>query len=265
MKIPATRHAVKSHNGSPAANSGASVRSVERALELLFRLAAHGDGAGLQQLASEVGCSKSTVHRLLATLQRVEVVEREPVSRRYRLGRRVEELAPASSGQAALRRAALPAMAQLRDEIGETVTLHLALSDSHVVVEQCESRHEIRRILPIGQAVPLLSGATAKAMLAAIPPRRAEEMLSHASGAEPIPSLDELASIRSQGFSLSPGERISGGTAVSAPILGPDGSLLAALSVSGPTFRFTLSRARAAGPALAAAAARISATLGYHG
>ena len=51
-------------------NAAASVRSVQRALDLLFQLAEHPGGVSLQRLADEVGFSKSTTHRLLATLER---------------------------------------------------------------------------------------------------------------------------------------------------------------------------------------------------
>src|SRR5688572_7928031 len=69
-----------------------SVRAVERALDLLFLLGEHQRSLSLQQLAREIGCSKTTVHRLLTTLERREVVEKDPDSRQYRLGRRARDL-----------------------------------------------------------------------------------------------------------------------------------------------------------------------------
>jgi DNA-binding IclR family transcriptional regulator len=243
-------------------NEAGGVRSVERALDLLFRLAAYPDGVGLQQLAREVGCSKSTVHRLLTTLQAAGVAEQDTGSKRYRPGRRLADLAPAA-GSSNLRRLALPIMRQLSDETKETVTLHLIEGDSHVVVEQVESQHEIRRILPMGQPVSLLTGATARAMLAFLPPDEAQAVLerTRASGTNG-PSDAELRDTRAQGYSLSLGERLAGGTAMSAPILDADGRLRAAISISGPRFRFTLARATRAAPALLAAARRVSLALG---
>ncbi len=239
------------------------VRAVERAVDLLFRLAAHPDGIGLQQLARETGCSKSTVHRLLGTLQRLGVAEQEPGSRLYRPGSRLGELAPAGS-ESDLRRLALPIMRQLREHTEETVTLHLVEGAAHLVVEQVESEHEIRRINPIGQPVPLAAGATARAILAFLPPADAERLLAAAAaaGAEP-PSLADLEAVRQRGYSLSAGERLAGGTAMSAPVFDRSGRLAAALSVSGPRFRFTLGRAQRSGPALVLAARRLSQALGY--
>ncbi len=236
---------------------GEGVRSLERGVELLFRLAAHPEGVGLQQLARETGCSKSTVHRLLATLQSLSLVEQDGRSRLYLPGRRLAELAPAGA-EPDLRRLALPVMRQLRDETEETVTLHLIEGGSHVVVEQVESEHEIRRINPIGQPVPLVAGATARAILAFLPPAERPSL-------DGGPSEAELRRVRVQGYSLSAGERLAGGTAMSAPVFDRSGRLCAALSVSGPRFRFTLARARGCAPALTAAARRISAALGWRG
>ena len=236
------------------------VRAVDRAVELLFRLAAHPEGIGLQRLADEVGCSKSTVHRLLATLQGHDVAEQDAASKLYRPGRRLGELAVAG-GKPDLRRLAPPLMRQLRDRTEETVTLHLVEGDSHVVVEQIESEHEIRRINPVGQPVPLLTGATARAILAFLPAAERDAILAGAPPAD-RPSEVELAAIRERGWSLSAGERLAGGTAMSAPILDPAGHVCAALSISGPRFRFTLARAQRFGPALVAAAERLSKTLG---
>ncbi len=236
------------------------VRSVERAIELLFRLAAHAEGAGLQQLATEIGCSKSTVHRLLATLQGLGAAEQDSHSRLYRPGSRLAELAP--GGEPELRRIALPIMRQLRDETEETVTLHLIEGDSHVVVEQVESEHEIRRINPIGQPVPLVSGATARAILAFLPADERAAVLARGAG-DGGPAEEDVRRIRLQGYSLSAGERLAGGTAMSAPIFDRAGRLSAALSVAGPRFRFTLSRASRCAPALLSATGRLSRALGY--
>jgi DNA-binding IclR family transcriptional regulator len=247
---------------SPDRNSSEGVRAVERALALLFRLAASPHGVGLQQLARDVGCSKSTVHRLLTTLQAVGVAQQDARSRLYQPGPRLAELTPAPQ-EADLRRLALPIMRQLRDETEETVTLHVIQNDSHVVVEQVESEHEIRRILPIGQPVPLRTGATARAILAFLPEHEAAAILARTRRpGEPGPPAGELRRVRERGYSLSPGERIAGGTAMSAPVFDASGRLCAALSVSGPRFRFSLARAARSGPALAAAARRLSLALG---
>src|ERR687885_2157989 len=95
-------------------NAGSSVRSVQRALDLLFRLAEHPDGVSLQRLADEVGFSKSTAHRLLATLERAGAAEQDLASRAYRLGPRLRRLAQAGDLLNHLPRIPLPYMVQVR-------------------------------------------------------------------------------------------------------------------------------------------------------
>jgi DNA-binding IclR family transcriptional regulator len=129
-------------------------------------------------------------------------------------------------------------------------------------VEQVESEHEIRRINPIGQPVPLLTGATARAILAFLAADERAAILGGSAAAD-RPSGAELADVRARGFSVSPGERLVGGTAMSAPIFDGAGRVCAALSISGPRFRFTMTRAQRCGPALVTAAGRLSQALGY--
>ena len=240
------------------------VRAVDRAIELLFRLSDHRRSVSLQQLAAEVGCSKSTVHRLLATLEALGVVARDARPGYYRLGRRTRELARGGWGDTDLRQVALPYMEALRDESEETVTLHIVDGADHVVVEQCESPQEIRRILPLNQTTPLLRGATAKAILAFLPAADSARVVGEVRGADDAgPSEQELHDIHSLGYAFSISERLAGGSSISVPVHDRAGRVCAALSVSGPSFRFTPARAIRCAPALIRAAAEVSAALGY--
>jgi DNA-binding IclR family transcriptional regulator len=248
----------------PAEESASqNVRSVERAVELLFRLAEHQRGASLQQLAGEVGWGKSTVHRLLGTLERLAVVERDPSGRVYQLGPRVAQLGAARRRAADLVSTARPFLQALRAQTGETVSLHGLTDDSHVVLDQLESHHEIRRVLAVGQPIPLLRGATARAILAFLSDDEANQILKRTRETdEPGPSTGELRKIKQRGYALSLGERIAGGLAMSAPLLDADGRVLGAVSVSGPSFRFTAEQAESCAPALLKAVNGIAAALG---
>jgi DNA-binding IclR family transcriptional regulator len=220
----------------------------------------------LQELARETGHSKSTVHRLLATLEGLEVVERDGQSRRYRLGRRMRELGRDNWAQIDLRQAAQPHMEALRDRTEETVTLHLIEGADHVVVEACESQQVIRYTLPLGQHTPLLRGATAKAILAFLPLEQRRRVLAVTrTETDHGPSDQELQHVRDVGYSFSLAERVPGAAAISGPIFDRMGRLYAALSVSGPSFRFNEARARRCAPALVEAVAEVSAAIGHAG
>jgi DNA-binding IclR family transcriptional regulator len=246
---------------SDAADRG-SVRAVERAVALLFHLAEQPRSQSLHQLARDIGCSKSTVHRLLATLERLEIVERHFPYNYYQLGRRFRELAGERGQVQDLRQVAYPTMEKLRDQSQETVALSLFNGYEHVVIDQCESPHELRRTYTIGHRVPLLNGATAKAMLAFLPQEQTREILAHTRTPEyPGPGEDELQTIRDFGYAFSDGARVPGSAAIAAPIRDRAGRVCAALSISGPSFRFTASHATRSAPALKQAAEAIEAAL----
>jgi DNA-binding IclR family transcriptional regulator len=241
---------------------------VERAVALLVQLADDPAGASLQTLAHQIGCSKSTVFRLVTTLEQLGVVDQDPQSQRYRLGLRLWSLSRASWSRNDLRDLAMPHLVQLRDVSEETATLSLFDRDGGVsfVVEQVESPNQIRRVYPIGQPVPILRGATSKAILAVLPPAEAELILTrnqtpYHSG----PTPDELRDVRNRGYSLSMGERLRGGLAISAPILDATGRPCGSLGVSGPIDRLTADRALSFAGPLVAAARRISEGIGYAG
>ena len=240
-------------------NAGASVRSVQRALDLLFRLAEHPDGVSLQRLADEVGFSKSTTHRLLATLERAGAAEQDVASRAYRLGPRLRRLAQPGDLLADLRRIALPYMVELRDLCGESIALQIVDDCWTVVLEQCESPHEVRRVLSVGQRLPVLTGATSTAILSRLPVEEVERILSRTRRPdEPGPDAARLAAVRRAGWAFAFSKRVPGGSAIAAPLVGPGGRVLGALSAQGPSFRFSQEVATSYGRRLAEIAARIS-------
>ena len=240
-------------------NAGSSVRSVQRALDLLFRLAEHPDGVSLQRLADEVGFSKSTAHRLLATLERAGAAEQDLASRAYRLGPRLRRLAPPGDLLADLRRIALPYMVEVRDVCGESIALQVLDDCWTVVLEQCESPHEVRRVLSIGQRLPVLTGATSTAILSRLAPEEVERILARTRRPdEPGPDVARLEAVRRAGWAFAFSKRVPGGSAIAAPLLGPGGRVLGALSAQGPSFRFSQEVATGYGPRLAEIASRIS-------
>jgi DNA-binding IclR family transcriptional regulator len=240
-------------------NAASSVRSVQRALDLLFRLAEHPDGVSLQRLADEVGFSKSTAHRLLATLERAGAAEQDLVSRAYRLGPRLRRLAQPGDRLADLRRVALPYMVELRDLCGESIALQILDDCWTVVLEQCESPHEVRRVLGIGQRLPVLTGATSTAILSRLAPEEVERILARTRRPdEPGPDPARLEAARRAGWAFAFSKRVPGGSAIAAPLLGPGERVLGALSAQGPSFRFSQEVATGYGPRLADIAQRIA-------
>ncbi len=218
-----------------------TVRAVERALDILLCFTDETD-LGLTELASRVALHKSTVHRLLASLEGKGFVIRNPSTDKYRLGFRIWELSAnlAQSDDPSI--VLLPEMEALRDKLGETVSLYVRDGMERIRIQAVQSKQAIRRVAPVGARLPLYVGASSKVLAAYAGPDFEREWRVNESWPEgfDIDALyQQLADIRVQGYSTSVEEREAGAAAVAAPIINREGKLAAVLSVSGPASRLT--------------------------
>jgi DNA-binding IclR family transcriptional regulator len=246
------------------------VQAVERAVEVLSALAEEGPRPTLQQLSARLGVAPSTIHRILTTLERTGMVERDPVGGGYGPGPKIAELYQARGRDPDLRARAQPLMRQLRDATGETVSLHVRRHTLHVCIECLDSPHELRTRLEVGATAPLCHGGTGRAILAYLPPGEARRVLSEECAPIGVERegwvgerLYELQMVRAVGYATGQNEPTAGVAAVAAPIFGRGAEVLGALTVSGPTVRFRRREVVAAAERLHAAAVELSAQLGH--
>ncbi|PWI58093.1 IclR family transcriptional regulator [Sulfoacidibacillus thermotolerans] len=222
-------------------NDRNTVRAVERALDILLCFGNDRD-LGLTEIASRVSLHKSTVHRLLASLEAKGFVQRHQQSERYRLGWVVLELASQMFQSDDLVARVLPAMTELRDQIGETVSLYVRSGIERIRIQAVEGIHPVRRVANIGKRFPLYVGASGKVLLAFSDEQLLDELRSLGAFPEEL-DLAELRrhcdQIRSQGYAVSIEEREVGAAAVAAPIFDRQHKCIAALSISGPADRYT--------------------------
>src|SRR2546423_15379918 len=111
------------------------VRSVDRAISILDALAQGGSRTGAE-IARELHVHRSTALRLLGTLERHALVERDPRTAKYRLGRRLPQLARVVTGELDLRHVARPVCEGLAASTGETVTLDVLDGDEIGPIDQ---------------------------------------------------------------------------------------------------------------------------------
>jgi DNA-binding IclR family transcriptional regulator len=236
--------AVSIHDTSAGALKGDLDTSVGKALALLSSFD-RVSILGVTELARRVGVSKSTAFRLLAILQEWNLVERE--GRRYRLGTRVFELGNQVSfcRPHNLRESAHPFLQDLYEVTHETV--HLAVLDGQdvVYVDKVFGKDPVPSPSRIGGRVPAHCAAVGKAILAF-----ADEDIVRAVLDNPLQTrtrytttlprllIEELARIRRMGVAFDREEANLGLTCVAAPIFGPEGRSVAAVSISGATGRF---------------------------
>ncbi|MFE2874790.1 IclR family transcriptional regulator [Streptomyces roseus] len=214
-------------------------QSVERALRIL-PLLARGP-AGLGEVAEELGVHKSTALRLLRTLHDHGFAYRQPDGR-HRLGARLFALAAEAVENLDVRTVAHPHLVELNRLTGHTVHLALHQDDEVVYIDKVESRYPVRMYSRIGRPVPLTVAAVAKLLIADLPePERralAEriEYPRHTARSTPDAQtfLRELALVREQGWAADLGGHEESVNCLGAPVRGPDGRAVAALSVSAP-------------------------------
>jgi DNA-binding IclR family transcriptional regulator len=236
-------------------------RTAHRTLDLLELVARSESPHGLIEIADEAGFDKSTTARLLAVLETRNLLRRDPETRKYSPGPRLIWLGVLAADRSDLRRIAEPFLTELRDHTGETVSLHIRVETDRVCIGGAESRHEVRRVLTLGEPVPLWLGPTGRIILAFLPEADQEAVLAH-SGAGDLAALRaELAAIRADGYVDADGGRTRGVGALSVPIFGTRG-VEASLTAAGPSDRWGVSSRSAARARVLRCAREISLGLG---
>lgn len=238
------------------------VQSVARAFALLEVMAEACGELSVSELAAATGLPLPTIHRLVRTLQELGQVH-QLTNRRYTLGPRLVGLGERASRMLGLR--AAEGLKALAEAVGETANLAVLDSDRAVYTAQAPSpRHAMRMFSEIGRRVPLHSTGVGKALLVQLPAETVRRLLGSAgtprltahtmTGIEPL--LAELAAARARGHAVDDSEHELGVFCVAVPV--PGAPSPTALSVSGPTTRFSRDRAGEAAALLQAAAARMT-------
>jgi IclR family transcriptional regulator, acetate operon repressor len=246
-----------------AERNGLPVTVLGRAALLLDCLAA-GDSPGISELARRSGLAKTTVFRLVHELASCGLVE--ATGDGVRLGMRLFELGSSVPRQRSLTEAALPYMRDLQQATGDTV--HLAVLDrAEVVYLQILRGHGLRQLPSrVGGRMPAHATGVGKAILAFSPQAVVDEFIG--SGLRPRTARTivapgalrrELARIRQAGTAFDREESGLGIVCAASPVFGPDGGVVAGLSLTGWSGRLNLARAA---PAVRTAALALSRQLG---
>jgi DNA-binding IclR family transcriptional regulator len=235
-------------NGStgrnPRGRGITGVQTLDRAVALLEAVADSGP-LSMAELAGATGLTRPTVHRLARALEDHGLLGRDD-RQRLRLGGRLVGWGSLASRSLGLAQVAGPVLEALLATTGESTQLYVREGDRRVCVASAERTSGLRDTVPLGASLPLTAGSGGAVLLA------------WAADAERFPEMpaQRLADVRSRGWAESVGEREPGVASVSAPVRDANGTVLGAISVSGPVER--LGRrpgTRLAGPVLEAASA----------
>jgi IclR family KDG regulon transcriptional repressor len=236
-----------------------SIRAVERALEVLSCFEVERQALSLTQIAERLHIPKSTVFRLLATLENQSFVQRQSETGLYHLGTRLIHLGAVASRTWDVGQWALPHLQRLAAEYGETVDLAILDGTSVVYLLVEESPQRVRLGAAVGQRLPAFCTASGKAFLAYLPAAQVAALTtSRLTQYTPTTRTDlddlnhDLQETRERGFALSEQEYEKDINAVAAPVLNVQGLPVFTLAIAGPSFRLPRERMRALGPALRA-------------
>jgi len=231
------------------------IRAVDRALDVLLCFSKESPELTLTEISERVQLHKSTVHRVLATLENARFVEHDGVTARYRLGLRLLELASLVLEHVDLRRQAWPHLVRLAQEYRETVDLGILDGTEIIYLEVIDSPQRVKLAVAPGQRLPACCTASGKAMLAFLPEKQVREIMVqslHRYTEHTIVSLEDiLADLKvahDRGFATSQAEYEEDIHAVAAPILSIRQEPLAAVALAGPAFRLPPERMMELGP-----------------
>jgi DNA-binding IclR family transcriptional regulator len=252
-------------------SKSAPVGVIGKVLRILELLDQSPDGLQLKEVAAKTGINKSTVHRFLSHLEAEAYLFRD-VEGAYMLGPKLVRLGSGVNFQQTLRNICRPTLEKLRELTDETVNLAVLDGSSILYLDVLESLHTFRLVSKVGMRRELYCTSLGKAILANMDDeRRKEEIFASidftADTARTLTSVarlkKDLVQTREQGFSLDDEEAVVGARCIGAAILGADGKVLGAISVSGPVSRVSKERLPFFCSEISKAAREISWHLGY--
>lgn len=222
---------------------------------------------GVTEIAEKVGLHKSSVSRVLATLEQEQVVRRDPATRRYRLGLGLIDVAGPLLADLDVRRVALEDLHTLSETTGETSALAVWNGTASVTVEQVPSRHRIKHTSELGSHYRTALSATVQVLLAALDPTEVVAMVTAGTihleeGWEPAVYLDRLAEVRERGLALNDRATSQDEVSLAAPVRDHRGEVVAAVLLAAPFYRGSAERLPELGARTRAAAEAISRRLG---
>ena len=209
-------------------------RSVERALDILECFFSK-DELILREIAERTNLSPSTVLRIIGTMEDKNFVKRDTKTKKYYLGSKINQLANRFQNTIYddLKKTAYKYMLELNQKYNENVRLFVSDGNSKLCIEAVESSRELRQIVKVGDKREIINGAAGKILLTYMSKENKERFFH----SDPF-SEDVYSKIRETGYALSIEEREVGLVGIAAPVLEEKSKVVAAISLSGPTFRF---------------------------
>ncbi|GAB7386947.1 IclR family transcriptional regulator [Bacillaceae bacterium] len=214
---------------------GHGIQSLELGIEILKKIAQAGKPLTITEIANLCGMSKSKLHRYLTSFCRTGFLVKSP-ELRYSLGTELILLGLKASESIDVKEKAAPYLSKLREILNETVALSLWGENGPFFIRWEESNRAINIGIKVGTQVSVLKSTAGKVFVAFLPEDRTERLVKKEIEKYDIDPEDlqkELAQVREEGYSITEGTLIPGISAISCPVFGQDGEIVAVITVVG--------------------------------
>jgi len=253
-------------------NSKNSIRTIQRACNILRCFSEDNPELGVTTISNKTGIHKSSTSRILSSLQQEGFVEQNDQNSKYRLGLGLVSLAGLVIERLELRDVIHPAIQDLARITQETINISVLKDDECINIENINSPQAIQHTGLLGRRNPLHCTSTGKVFLANMPDEERQHILPDSLRAYTPHTITDhsqlqadLKNVRKQGFAVARDEFKEGLSAIAAPIRNHDGSVIATVSISGPSYRLDKERIDTYIPYLENSAHEISEKLGHAG
>lgn len=252
--------------------STATIQSIERAVAILRSFTEAEPELRVTELSRRLDLHKSTVSRILGTLEQEGLVSQNPETGKYRLGLALISLAGVALGRLDVRGVSQPHLNELVEISQETVNVTVLDGQECVNVERAASPRPIRYVGWIGRRTPLHCTAAGKVMLAYLPPAERAARLprplmryTQQTIVEETALQESLQEAQRQGYATVHEEFEEGFSALAAPVFDHTGRVAGAISISGPTYRLGQDKIEEFIEPLLETTAAVSADMGFNG
>jgi IclR family KDG regulon transcriptional repressor len=224
-----------------------SSKSLQKALRILIHMGHHGPDAGVTQLASALGLNKATVYRLLSTMEKFGLLERNEDTERYRLGLALHQLGMKAIESRTLRGESHRLLLEMAKRSQESVSLAVPSAMGVICLDRVDPPNSVITVrTPVGARFPAHCTASGKAVLAYMPEDAIEDILRTNGLMRYTPFTrtkmgdvrQELERTRQRGYAVDGQELERGLSGVAAPVFGSNRQIQAAVGIAGPTMRF---------------------------
>jgi len=256
---------------APQSSSRYNVPNLERGLKIMELLLDFPGGLSQSDIAARLRCSKTSVYRISMTLTDYGYLVRDEETKILRLSRKLVAMGSRTLTEADLMTVSAEIMKDLRDKVRETVLIGTVAETALIVLGQVLGTHPFKFSVDLGARLPLHTAAPGKAILASLPAKERDEIISkirfirfnERTVCDVREYRDQLEQASMRGYALDLGEQLAGIHCVAAPVFNRHGYPVASVWTTGPTERMPQTDLPKVGSLVKEQAGLISGRLGF--